>query len=116
MSPFVKIKVEHMVFDTVPCNMGGKMPRWEGQFMRIPVNMFNHNMHILVKDRDHPLQIIGEANVPTNMFKTNGPRDEFIELRKDGFPAGRIHLRSEFAGMGIGMGFQQPHVEVVVQP
>jgi hypothetical protein len=68
--------------------------------MEIPVNMFQNHMHIVVKDRDHPLQIIGEANVPLTIFTGQGPREERIPLNTGGF----IHMRSEFIGMGPGMG------------
>ncbi len=81
--------------------------------MEIPVNMFQHNMHIVVKDRDHPLQVIGEANIPLNVFTGQGPREERIPLNTGGF----IHLRSEFIGMGVGIGVSvQPQAQVFLQP
>jgi hypothetical protein len=68
MSPFVHLKVGQMVWNSGACPGGGKEPRWGGQFMEIATNMFQHNVHIVVKDQAHPLQVIGEANVPLAIF------------------------------------------------
>jgi hypothetical protein len=78
MSPFVHIKVGSMVWNSPVCEKGGKEPRWMMAFMEIPVGMFQQNMHIVIKDQGHPLQPIGEANVPLAVFTQQGPREERI--------------------------------------
>ena len=53
-------------------------------------------MIIVVKDPNHPLQIIGEAVVPLAAFTMRGPCEERIPLNTGGF----VHMRSEDIGMG----------------
>ncbi len=94
MSPFVHLKIGQQVWNSGACHHGGKEPRWGGQFMEIATNMFQHHVHIVVKDQAHPLQVIGEANVPLNVFTQNGAREEAVTLNTGGW----IRLRSEFVG------------------
>ncbi len=76
--------------------------------MQIETNMFTHNMHIRVCDKD-PLKapLIGEADVPLSIFTQHGPREEWIQIHFNGHPAGRVHFQSEFHH-----GHGGPHVVV----
>jgi hypothetical protein len=84
-----------MDFATQPCHHGGKEPKWVLQFMAIPTNLFQNEMHIVIKDQGHPLQVISEARVPLNVFTGFGPKQEQIRLSDGGW----IVMRSEFEGM-----------------
>jgi hypothetical protein len=79
--------------------------------MEIATNMFQHNMHIVVKDQGHGP--IGEANVPLSIFTTAGPKVEMIHINTGGW----IKLRSEFMNTGNVMVVpNQPQIAVVQQP
>lgn len=79
MDPFVWIRVGGQEWRSQVCVNGGKNPHWTLQFMQVETNLFTHQMHIQVCDKD-PLKapLIGEAHVPLSVFTQSGPREEWI--------------------------------------
>ncbi len=54
-------------------------------------------MYIEVRDRDpFSSQMIGHVRSKVGFFAVPGGRAEWLELFFEGYPAGRIHFRSEF--------------------
>jgi hypothetical protein len=56
-----------------------------------------HEIYIEVRDRD-PLitEPIGHCRIKVEFFALPGGREEWLELFFQGYPAGRIHFKSEF--------------------
>lgn len=82
--------------------------------MDIPVHKLRklHKLVVIqVRDKDIlGSEPIGHAEVPLSFFVSRGPVEEWIELKYRGFPAGRIHMKSNFThhGAGIAVVQQQP--------
>ena len=52
MNPLVVMKVNLQEWRSAVCISGGRNPRWEFQFMEIPVFDVMHEVYIEVRDRD----------------------------------------------------------------
>jgi hypothetical protein len=102
MSPVVHIKIADQKWKSDVCVGGGRNPSWgELRHMEHMVVDPMHEVHIEVKDKDmFGSEQIGHANVPLQLFlkpvEIAGHVNEHIELKRLGFDAGRIHMRSEF--------------------
>lgn len=97
MNPVVLIKVNGIEWRSEVCVSGGRNPRWEFQHMDLEVANMEHEMYIEVRDRDpFTSQMIGHVRTKVGFFAVPGGRAEWLELFFEGYPAGRIHFRSEF--------------------
>lgn len=75
----------------------------------------DHELLIEVRDKDMiGSQFLGQARVPIGRFAVERGNSERIELFFDGFPAGNIHLKSEYWPQAIIGG--GPMVQPMVQP
>jgi len=97
MSPFVIIKVNGREWRSAICVGGGRNPRWELQFFDFEVTNMEQEIYIEVRDRD-PLitEMIGCANLKVGFFAAPGGREEWVDIYFRGYPAGRIHFKSEY--------------------
>jgi len=102
MSPFVIVRINNQEWRSDICMGGGRKPEW-GAINRMEHMVMNpmHEVHIEVRDKDMiGSDIIGHAMVPLQFFmkpvEIAGKVNEWIELKRMGFDAGRIHMRSEF--------------------
>jgi len=66
--------------------------------MDLEVINLDHEILIEVRDRDNVMMTepIGHARIKLAFFAVPGGRAEWIELFYQGYPAGRIHFKSEF--------------------
>lgn len=97
MNPVVIIKVNSIEWRSEVCVSGGRNPRWEFQHMDLEVANMEHEMYIEVRDRDpFTSQMIGHVRTKVGFFAVPGGRAEWLELFFEGYPAGRIHFRSDF--------------------
>lgn len=97
MNPVVIIKVNGIEWRSEVCVSGGRNPRWEFQHMDLEVANMEHEMYIEVRDRDpFTSQMIGHVRTKVGFFAVPGGRAEWLELFFEGYPAGRIHFRSDF--------------------
>jgi len=99
MSPFVKIQVGMQEWRSDVCMNGGRNPSW-GPLNRMEHIVMDPMQEVFIEVRDKDMigsEFIGQARVPLNFFlKPEGTLNEWLELKRDLFAAGRIHLRSEF--------------------
>lgn len=102
MSPFVTVRINNQEWRSDVCHNGGRNPEW-GAINRMEHVVMNpmHEVHIEVRDKDMiGSDMIGHAMVPLQFFlkpvEVAGHLNEWIELKRMGFDAGRIHMRSEF--------------------
>lgn len=99
MSPLVIIKINMQEWRNEPCYEGGKNPSWGAiNHMEHAVMDVMQEVYIEVRDKEmFGSDMIGHARVPLNFFcRPEGHLNEWIELKKMGFDAGRIHIRSEY--------------------
>lgn len=85
--------------------------------MDIEVRNMEHEIYIEVRDRDpYTSQMIGHVTTRVNFFAVPGGRAEWLELFYEGYPAGRIHFRSEFTPQ-IAEQFVQPMIapQVIIE-
>ena len=121
MDPFVRLSIGKQEWRSAVCVNGGKNPHWQNQHMEIPVRKLRKlQKGVLIEVRDKDIlhsEPIGHAVVPLEFFAGRGPREEWIELKFQGHPAGRIHMKSSFTHAGAGVVVtQQPSVVVQQQP
>lgn len=116
MSPFVILRINGAGERRTEVNeYGGRNPRWIMQFFEWELFDLNHELFIEVRDKDMiGSQFLGQARIPIGRFARDGGNSERIELFFNGFPAGNIHLKSEYWPQAIFGGVQQPMVKPTV--
>jgi hypothetical protein len=99
MSPFVKINFEDFEWKSEAKENAGRDPEW-GEFavLEKDVNRPESMMRIEIKDHQGALDnsALGWCEVPVHFFARAGGRSEWLELKFDDVPAGRVHFTSEF--------------------
>ena len=93
MSPHVHIVVEDFEWRSEPAFEGGKEPNWDGQEMRMEVIDHRREMHIKVMNDGEQ---VGHCRQPIGFFAKAGRWSDWLELKFEGFPAGRIHFKTHF--------------------
>jgi len=106
MSPQVIIRINEQEWRNEPAFNQGERPMW-GEMMRMEHIVADpmREVHIVVRDKDMMGgEIIGESRLPLNFFlkPMMGPMNEWIELKRFGMDAGRIHMRSDFNEQMMG--------------
>ena len=101
MSPFVIMRINGAEERrTEICEYGGRNPRWSMMPQQhIEWELFNLDHELLIEVRDKDMigsAFLGQARVPVGRFAREGGNSERIELFFNGFPAGNIHLKSEY--------------------
>ena len=93
MSPHVIIKMDDFEWRSEDAFEGGKEPNWNEQELRMEVFDHRREMHIKVMNR---FEQIGHVKVDVGFFAKAGRWSDFMELKFEGMPAGRIHFKTHF--------------------
>jgi hypothetical protein len=97
VSTFVLLRVNGREWRSAICLDYGARPYWEHSFFDFEVANLEHEILIEVRDKDlMRTEPIGAATLRVGFFAVPGERAEWIELFYMGYPAGKIHFKSEY--------------------
>ena len=98
MDPYIKMKSRDQEWKSTVQKNAGKEPKWEGECFDIDVVYHGDDLKFKVLDEDVGRDgHVGKGSAKLSTFMHAETFDEWFEIEHKGKPAGKIHLRSEWA-------------------